>query len=425
MSGENNQDKKGFSGLSDLVSKVDLSDEPQKRTNKIASSPPQPPQATPSQQKDAPPKSQAPSANSTSPIEAVPSGSGSAGKSVLVGIGACFVLWLAVNGGQSNRTYSPPPAQKTQSYSAPQSSPAPAVAPTPPRVPQSSGLQYTKPSVGTNNLLSRPEIQWCIRESIRIDAMRNLIDTNAGIDAFNRIVNDYNSRCGSYRYREGTLSQAERSVAPYLSQIVAEAAREAKQLGNSYQPSSPSVSSIPSTSSAPEKPNSQQIKEAQQLLTNLGYAPGPIDGQYGRRTADAVKAFQQKVGLPQNGQIDQNFLSILRSTTSQRPVNIEGKYEYADTTSMQGGFTIKKEGSSYTIALHMVSVQAMRLCTFEGQGKLEGDVLNFDASHDQRKAMLRIVFSGAGAELEDIGGAHMNWCGLRAWMAGKYLKTSQ
>ena len=428
--------KRGFSGLSDLVSEVDISDEPQKQTNKMGASPPPQPQATPSQQKDAPPKSLAPSSGSTRPVEVAPSGnsgSSSVGKWILVGIGACVVLWLAANGGQSNKPYSPP-ITKPQSYSAPQSSPTPAVAPTPPRAPQSSGLQYTKPSVGTNNLLSIPEIQWCIRENIRIDAMRNLIDTNAGIDAFNRIVNDYNSRCGSYRYREGTQSQAQRSVGPYRSQIVAEAAREAKQLGNPYQPPSPSVSPVPSTSSmpakpaessAPEKPSAQHTREAQQLLTDLGYKPGPVDGDYGRRTADAVKAFQRDMGITQDGQIDQSLLSLLRSIASQRPVKIEGKYEYADTTSMQGGFVIKKEGAGYTIDLHMVSVQAAHLCEFGGKGKLEGNVLNFDASYDQRKAGIRIVFSSTGAELEDIGGAHMSWCGLRAWMAGKYVKTAR
>lgn len=432
MAGDHNTGKKGFSGLSDLVSEVDLSDEPQKQTNKIETSPPS--QATPPQQKDAPPKSQTPRAGTRS-AEAAPSGnggSGSAGKWVLIGVGVCFVLWLAASGDQSNKQYSPPPAQKTQSYSAPQSSPTPAVAPTPPRVPQNSGLQYTKPSVGTNNLLSVPEMQWCIRENIRIDAMRNFIDTNAGIDAFNRIVNDYNSRCGSYRYREGTKSQAERSVELYRNQIVAEAVHETKQLGRPYQPPASSVSPAPSTSStpvkpagssAPEKPSDQHTREAQHLLTDLGYKPGPVDGDYGRRTADAVKAFQRDTGITQDGQIDQSLLSLLRSIASQRSVKIEGKYEYADTTSMQGGFVIKKEGAGYAIDLHMVSVQAAHLCEFGGKGKLEGNVLNFDASYDQRKARIRVVFSSTGAELEDIGGANMSWCGLRAWMAGKYLKT--
>ena len=50
------------------------------------------------------------------------------------------------------------------------------------------------------------------------------------------------------------------------------------------------------------------------MLTDLGYDPGPIDGQYGRRTAGAVKAFQEDVGLSQYQWIDQNLLNSLTKT---------------------------------------------------------------------------------------------------------------
>ena len=318
MAGKNNTGKKGFSGLSDLVSEMNLGDEPQ-QAPKPQNNPP--PVSRVAQPKEVSPKPQEHSTGSTPPTEHVPptskdSGS-STGKWIFVGIGVCFVIWLVASGGKSDRSYSPSPAQKPQSYTAPQNSPAPAVAPTSPRVPQSSGLQYAKPSVGTNNLLAIPEIQWCIRENIRIGAMRNHIDTNAGIDAFNQIVNDYNSRCGNYRYREGTQSQAQRNVEPYRSQIVAEAAREAKQLGRPYQPPSSPVSPAPLTSSVPEKPSVQHTKEAQQLLTDLGYKPGPVDGDYGRRTADAVKAFQRNTGVVQNGVIDENLLIALRRAKAE------------------------------------------------------------------------------------------------------------
>ena len=39
----------------------------------------------------------------------------------------------------------------------------------------------------------------------------------------------------------------------------------------------------------------------QQALHSLGFHPGPVDGQYGPRTAMAVKAFQATVGLIQDG----------------------------------------------------------------------------------------------------------------------------
>ncbi len=429
--GGSNTGKKGFSGLSDLVSEIRENDTFAKPEPKAERKPSESEQQLPQK---TPPAEPALETTSISPpsrnVNSGKSGDGSGSKAIfgfLAILGVVFVFWMFT---QNNKqpAYKPP--------SSPQSSPAPA-APTSNNTrsaPQSAELQYTKPSVGTNNVLSVPEIQWCIREGIRIESMRDLIDTNAGINEFNQIVNGYNSRCGNYRYRQGTQLQAERSVESYRSQIVAEAIREARQLGRPYQPLYPPVSPTPSTNistpekpvviDAPEKPSAEYTTEAQQLLTDLGYKPGPVDGGYGRRTADAVKAFQRDVGITQDGKIDQELLSILRSTANQRTISIEGKYEYADT-GIQGGFTIKKEGSGYMIELQTVNIATLHTCGFGGRGKREGNVLNFDASSDQRKASVRVIFSSTGAELEDVGGAHMSWCGLSGWMAGKYRKIVQ
>ena len=313
MAGDNDKDKKGFSGLSDLASEVSGVDEaikPEPKAEAKPSTPKQPPH--PQREKPAP-EPERKTKKSPPPVETVTSGTntgGSGGKWILGIIGVAFVIWLINNEGQNNRTSSSNPPSTTQSYGYPQSSPAPAV-----RAPssvQNAGLQYTKPSVGTNNVLSVPQIRWCIREGIRIEAMRSVIDSNAEVGKFNRIVDDYNSRCGSYRYRQGSQSRAERDVEPYRSQIVAEAIREARQSGSSYQPSYSSGSQGTSTSSASKKPSAQYTREAQQLLTDLGYDPGPIDGDYGRRTAAAVKAFQRDSGITQDGWIDQDLLSALR-----------------------------------------------------------------------------------------------------------------
>ena len=314
MAGDNDKDKKGFSGLSGLASEVSGVEEPIKPEPKAEAKLSTPEQPSQPQREKASPEHKT---NSTPPpVETVSSGNntgGSGGKWILGIIGVAFVIWLINNGGQSNRTSSYNPPSTSQSYSYPQSSPAPTV-----RAPssvQNTGLQYTKPSVGTNNVLSVPQIRWCIREGIRIEAMRDVIDSNAEIGRFNRIVDDYNSRCGSYRYRQGSQSRAERNVEPYRSQIVAEAIREARQLSGSYQPSYPSVSSGTSASSAPKKPSALYTREAQQLLTDLGYDPGPIDGDYGRRTAAAVKEFQKAQGLTVDGWVSKNLLDTLRRAT--------------------------------------------------------------------------------------------------------------
>jgi len=333
MAGDNDKDKKGFSGLSDLASEVGGSDEPIKPEPKAEAKPSTPKQTPQPQREAAPSEPVRKTTSSPPPIETVSSGKsggGSGGKWILGIIGVVFVIWLINNLGQTNKKPSYTPPSSSQSYSYPQSTPAPAVQT--PSSNQITGLQYTKPSVGTNNVLSVPEICWCIREGIRIEAMRDVIDTNEGIDEFNRIVNDYNSRCGSYRYRQGSQSRAERDVEPYRSQIVEEAIREARQLGSrSY----PSVSPGASTSSAPKKPNAQYTKEAQQILTDLGYEPGSVDGDYGRRTADAVKAFQRDAGITQDGWIDEDLLSTLRRVKAAYKSSVGSQPKPQTQTSLQ------------------------------------------------------------------------------------------
>jgi murein L,D-transpeptidase YcbB/YkuD len=244
------------------------------------------------------------------------------------------MIWLINNAEQSNKgpLYTSPSSPQSYNYlqssstpaaqapSAPQSSESPDPLLTilrqrdasTPDILQSSKLQYTKPSVGNNNVLSVLEIRWCIREGIRIEVMRDIIDNNKGIDEFNRIIDDYNIRCGNYRYRQGSQSRAEHDIQPYRSQIALEAIRDARVLGRSHQPSYPSVSPRASTSSS-KKPSTQYTREAQQLLADLGYDPGLADGQYGGRTAGAVKAFQRDVGIKQDGWIDQDLISALKT----------------------------------------------------------------------------------------------------------------
>lgn len=55
------------------------------------------------------------------------------------------------------------------------------------------------------------------------------------------------------------------------------------------------------------------IRQAQQLLVQLGYDAGPIDGVMGRKTKSAIAAFQRDAGLPVTGQPDDQLLSALQS----------------------------------------------------------------------------------------------------------------
>lgn len=59
-----------------------------------------------------------------------------------------------------------------------------------------------------------------------------------------------------------------------------------------------------------------EIRQAQRLLTALGYEPGPIDGVAGRQVRAAVSAFQSEAGLPETGAVDAGLLSALRAAAA-------------------------------------------------------------------------------------------------------------
>ncbi|MGH8917890.1 MAG: peptidoglycan-binding protein, partial [Actinomycetes bacterium] len=52
------------------------------------------------------------------------------------------------------------------------------------------------------------------------------------------------------------------------------------------------------------------VSALQQALTELGFYTGPIDGRFSAETADAVRAFQRTVGVPETGVLD---LATLRA----------------------------------------------------------------------------------------------------------------
>jgi peptidoglycan hydrolase-like protein with peptidoglycan-binding domain len=65
--------------------------------------------------------------------------------------------------------------------------------------------------------------------------------------------------------------------------------------------------------SAPIRVNRRIIAEAQYQLMSRGYYRGRVDGNYGRQTAFAVRAFQSTAGLTPTGRLDTETLEALGS----------------------------------------------------------------------------------------------------------------
>jgi len=62
---------------------------------------------------------------------------------------------------------------------------------------------------------------------------------------------------------------------------------------------------------SPSAYDSATIRSAQQALNDRGYNVGPVDGQYGVATQDAVRRFQQTAGLPVTGELGGPTLTAL------------------------------------------------------------------------------------------------------------------
>jgi carboxyl-terminal processing protease len=57
--------------------------------------------------------------------------------------------------------------------------------------------------------------------------------------------------------------------------------------------------------------NNEMVKNAQEILAGLGYAPGRTDGYFNDSTAAAVKAFQKQKELEASGRIDKKTAAAL------------------------------------------------------------------------------------------------------------------
>jgi localization factor PodJL len=68
--------------------------------------------------------------------------------------------------------------------------------------------------------------------------------------------------------------------------------------------------SSPIVATTPEATR-EMVARAQQLLSEMGYDPGPADGEIGERTRQAVVEFQKKTGMPADGEITADLLAKL------------------------------------------------------------------------------------------------------------------
>ena len=167
---------KGFAGLDDMTSKVDLPD-PILRPSVTA----------------VPPLGQQTKSSNTQSFEVDESllaASKSPGMSLqkkwAIGIGIFVVLVVIANlsGKNSSGTHSAPVAYEEM------------------------------PAPGIGVVFSENQIRYCLAQDIRLASWGSAVDhySQTSIDSFNSAVRDYNSRCSNYKYRRGALERVRSDV---------------------------------------------------------------------------------------------------------------------------------------------------------------------------------------------------------------------
>lgn len=88
-------------------------------------------------------------------------------------------------------------------------------------------------------------------------------------------------------------------------------------LGDSLESAAVTGSLAASDSIETQAAESATVKGLQQVLADLGYAPGPIDGAWGENTSRAIAAFQRDRNIAETGQITPELLGEIRQVSGR------------------------------------------------------------------------------------------------------------
>jgi hypothetical protein len=98
-------------------------------------------------------------------------------------------------------------------------------APAPSRLDPSEFPPEERPPIGQEVLLNTNQIRYCLFEKVRLGALDDVVDkySRLEVDGYNEMVRDFNSRCGSFRYRKGAIEPVRAEVEVYRRRLEAEA----------------------------------------------------------------------------------------------------------------------------------------------------------------------------------------------------------
>ncbi len=173
---------RGFAGLAALITALGALDAALAAIAARAASPSPPP---------APLK---PAAASAARPAAAPTQTGGTGWWIAAGI-AAFLIWGSVNQPPRPSHASPPRSGELTTSSI-------------------DVKAERMPAIAVNAVLGEEEIRYCLFQGKRLEGASSIVDqySPAQVGRYNALVNDYNGRCSSFRYRSGTLERLRREA---------------------------------------------------------------------------------------------------------------------------------------------------------------------------------------------------------------------
>lgn len=194
------------------------------------------------------------------------------------GLAAAALVGFLIYDANKKPSYSPRPSSTTGSTpgtSQPSFSPSSSA---------SSQLEEQMPPTGTNRVLNKSEIRYCIFQGERLNILRDLVSSNREIDRFNGLVSDFNSRCSSFRYCQDVLQATEAEALGRRQNLQLEVQRLLSSWrGSPSSLAGESLADITSVSGA---------MLVQSRLKELGYYAGVVDGIWGPTSRTALRGLQ-------------------------------------------------------------------------------------------------------------------------------------
>ncbi|WP_315715374.1 MULTISPECIES: peptidoglycan-binding domain-containing protein [unclassified Bradyrhizobium] len=260
---------------------------------------------------------------------------------------------LSNNSGPSSQRTAPP-TRPVEAPLPPYQTPHPSsdIFPAPTRVSptpwEQSDLSEVKPPIGSGSLLTRSNIRYCRFQKARLKSVEADLRSFFETEEFNKLADDYNARCASFRYYEDDLRIVEKEVEGRAAVLI----QEGRSISAAWR-SRAAFSTVPGPSPLPfdDKPVTSTVPTAQlpsemldvpaprsdasqpdDLATNLldldiaiavqrrllalGFFRGPVNGVWGPQSRSALRAFKIANSLPPDDIYDDATAGRLNSAAA-------------------------------------------------------------------------------------------------------------